>query len=246
MYPYLATGDVRRALTTNDLGVINNDGGTAPEALLASGYAAPGVRAVATQSAVVTAVQAAPASTRMGVLAANSWGSIEAFTVSLRGLVIDGLAGGQTFTSAPGIPGQGTRVTNPVSDLPALYAFSQPAASGFPFLGGPRNWNLESLNDVFSDNDRTPNPTDDLFIALGRDLVTGPFGTSRLDRPESDRGLTQSPDSRTGKEPDQVANGELLSRWGAPIMESSTVALQIDVAVPALQPEVDESGSDEN
>ncbi len=38
MYPYLATGDARRGLTTQDLSMLDTDAGRTPEPLRAAGY----------------------------------------------------------------------------------------------------------------------------------------------------------------------------------------------------------------
>jgi uncharacterized repeat protein (TIGR01451 family) len=178
MYPYLSAGEAKRDLTANDLIVIQQDQETAPEPLLAAGYAAPGVRAA--QAAAGSAVTPAGAwsitpSVPGTSFAATLLGGPGAALVGqgLRGLSVQGPAGEQVISAVTAgmLAGQPASVT---ATVPATVRNSvrpeMPANDGSDALLGGTG--------------------DDLLLGSdGGNALVGGYASSRTDSGRSDTAM---------------------------------------------------------
>jgi len=168
--------------------------------------------------------------------------------------------------------GSGNAARNPAGDFLALYPPGPSAASRLLFPGGLAGSSLAgSLPVLFpSDQGSLPDSGDDLFVAIGRGLPIGPFGSDRLNRADGDRGPTPLPAIRTDEATlDKVFTSGQYSRWGTILADSSLPAVEtgagpesrpgdggpsedgnaapeIDGAVPAPLIEPDGSGGEES
>jgi hypothetical protein len=144
------------------------------------------------------------------------------------------LLAGQFVNAASGLPGNGNAGANPVGNFLALYASSQPAASGLMFPGGLGHPRFDSFSEFFpADRDFSPNPGDDLFSAIGRGLPIGTLGQDRLGRPAYEGNTAQA-----APRPDELAvDGAWIGERFAP----GRLALPA-LGVPALETDAGSEG----